>query len=52
MKAIASEKRRRDQRAGEMRPARGVRVSWRRPLRMFVTPSPHRKYVESWLVPR
>ena len=51
-KAIAAEKRRRSSRAGEMRPARGLRVSWRYSLRNYVTPSPSRKYVESWLVPR
>ena len=52
MKAIAMAKRRRDQHAGELRPSRGVKSSWRTPLRVYVTPSARRGYVDSWLVVR
>ena len=52
MKAIAMAKRRRDQHAGELRPSRGVKCSWRTPLRVYVTPSARRGYVDSWLVVR
>ena len=50
MKAIAAEKRRRDQNAEEMRPQRGVRTSWRRSVLTYVKPRARRKYVESWIV--
>ena len=50
MKAIASEKRRRAQRAEEIRPERGVKVSWRRSVRVYVTPTSARGYVDTWLV--
>ena len=52
MKKIASEKRRRAQGAEEVRPKRGERVSWRRALRVYVTPSVARDHVDSWLVTR
>jgi hypothetical protein len=52
LKNIASEKRRRDQRSEEIRPERGMRVSWRRALRTYVIPSSRRGYVDSWLVAR
>ena len=50
LKAIAAARRRRDQRSEELRPHRGVRVSWRRSLRVYVTPSPRKQLIDSWLV--